>query len=254
MSVLGVNGSGKTVLIKTILGASHQSAGNISSFGNQSYQSRQHENYKLIGYCAQDSKVKEALTVIEYIQAVLTIRGLKRAQALEETINLLRIFNLYSSRFILLPHCSRGVLKRIHLALSLIGYAGLILMDEPFAYLDLSSQLTIHSLIHSQISQGQAVLFTTSDPSYCDMASRTAVLDRTNLCVIGDRNELQVKHFMDFIVVKARIKMNALRAPALDKDDDDLTELSKFRDIRHNKMYFEFCSIIEEYFPHAIVK
>ncbi|EDW07302.2 uncharacterized protein Dmoj_GI15666 [Drosophila mojavensis] len=254
MSVLGVNGSGKTVLIKTILGANHESAGHISSFGKQSYQSRQHENYKLIGYCAQDCKIKEALTVIEYIQAVLTIRGLKRTQALEETINLLRIFNLYSSRFILLPYCSRGVLKRIRLALSLIGYAGLILMDEPFAYLDLSSQLTIHSLIHSQSSQGQAVLFTTSDPKYCDMASRTAVLDRTNLCVIGDRNELQVKHFMDFIVVKARIKMKALRTPDLDKDDDDLTELYKFRDIRHNKIYFEFCSIIEEYFPHAILK
>ncbi|XP_002055126.3 ATP-binding cassette sub-family A member 17 [Drosophila virilis] len=254
MSVVGVNGSGKTVLIKTILGAYPPSAGSISSFGKYSYQYSEHDNHKLIGYCAQDDTIKEALTVIEYLQIVLIIRGLKKAHALEEAKNLLQIFDLYNSRFHLLPQCSRGVVKRLSLAISLIGYAGLILMDDPFAYLDVSSQRNIYSLIQSQCFNGQAVLYTSSDPKYCDVANRTTLLNRTNLCVIGDREDLQMKQLDEYIVIKTRIKIDEFRMESMDKDEARLSDLSKYRNTDENKDYFQFCSIIEHFFPHAIIK
>ncbi|EDW00408.1 GH11878 [Drosophila grimshawi] len=251
VSVVGVNGSGKSVLIKAILGAYRHSTGDVSSCDRRSNQFTEHDNYQLIGYCAQNDTISDAITVIEYIQTLLIIRGLRTARALQEAKALLNIFDLYSNRFHLLSHCSCGMLKRLSIAISLIGYAGIILMDEPFAYLDVRSRLNISSLINSQCSHGHAVLYTCSDPKHCDLAARTALLHRASLCIIGDRKDLQQDDLADYIVVESRIELNNDSGEA---EYLCLSNPSTCWNTNENLVFLQICSTIEHFFPHALIK
>lgn len=200
-----------------------------------------------LAYCPQDDEIKDALTVTEVLQFVLIIRGLNKDNVFNETINLLRMFDLYNSRFHLLPNCSRGVLKRLNIAIALIGYAGLILMDDPFSYLDACSWRKIYSILESQCEHGQAVLYTSTDPRFSDLSNRTAILQSPTLAIIGDRQDLQLEHFSAYFVVDSHIHIHKFRPSCSSESMGNWP--------REDKWYnMQICSIVEHIFPHAIIK
>ncbi|KAM8720338.1 hypothetical protein ACLKA7_006390 [Drosophila subpalustris] len=246
LCVIGVNGSGKTVLIKSLLGTVAHSTGTIHSYCNPFYQREEEANCMHLAYCPQDDDIGDELTVTEVVQFVLIIRGLNKENVFFETNNLLRMFDLYNSRFHLLSACSRGVLKRLNIAMALIGYAGLILMDDPFSYLDASSWRKIYSILESQCQHGQAVLYTSSDPRYSDLSNRTAILQSPSVAIIGDRQELQLEHFAAYFVVETHIKLHKLK-----QNESEPLENWPSED---KWIHMQICSIVEHVFPHAIIK
>lgn len=246
VSLVGQISSGKTVLIKTLLGWLSHSTGTVMSFGHHTTEFWMEGDFTNIGYCAQDNALMDPLTVLEVIEFVLDIRRIKNIQ--QNARSVMRIFDLYDSRFDLLPQCSRGILKRLNIALSMISYTGLILMDDPFAYLDVPGLRSIYKLIEAQCRNGAAVLYTSTDPRFCDLSNRTAILKPPTVCAIGDRQELNSKIYAAYFVVETCIKMDLWRPIQ--------TDYRPFRVYFSEKAkHFEMiCSIVEKIFPGAIVK
>ncbi|KAH8397871.1 hypothetical protein KR222_004405, partial [Zaprionus bogoriensis] len=207
-SVVGANGSGKSVLINSLLGAMTPTTGTIINYGIHTHEYWKKEHYQDIGFCPQENSILDALTILEVLTFMLLIRGIKKAKVSEHVNMILKIFDLYESRHCLLPNCSRGILKRMSIALSLVGCAGIILMDDPFAYLDVPGLRKVYAIIEAHCSTGQAVLYTSTDARYCDWANRTAILKPPSVCVIGERQELQLKHYAGYTVVETRIKID----------------------------------------------
>ncbi|XP_068154822.1 ATP-binding cassette sub-family A member 17 [Drosophila tropicalis] len=231
MAILGRNGCGKTVLLKAILGIfPTPSSGRITSYQKGTYQLHEHEDYKHFGYSAQDDDIKDGLTVIEAFQLVLLIRGVKSANVKREARTLCQVFDLYKYRFHSLTYCSRGVMKRLSIAFAMIGYAGLILLDEPFAYLDIISQRVLYYLIQNLCSHGRAVLYTCSDSHFVEPAHRCVTLNQFGRMEgIGERLQLQQDaSYSHYYQIEVRFNLRSVMqlVLALETNDDSQFDVS----------------------------
>lgn len=165
IAVIGANGSGKTVLLKAILGQLQLSNGAIELLGKKvPHGSRQ------IGYIPQHRQADSGLP--------LRARGLLRmgldghrfgvpfpsratAHRVSEMLAAVGAEDLANTP---IGQLSGGQLQRIRVAQAVIDNPRLILADEPLSALDLKQQSLVAELIDSQRQQnGAAVLFVTHD-------------------------------------------------------------------------------------------
>ncbi|XP_017074487.1 ATP-binding cassette sub-family A member 17 [Drosophila eugracilis] len=273
LSVFGANGSGKTVLMKTILGVYNPSLGKIISSNKVPFKSENLEVCNLIGYSGQDVRFSQSLTILETFYLLLRIRMSNTKKLKEDANYLCKLFGLYSYRFQLLSTCSRGILKRLSVGIALMSDADLILLDDPFTHLDIISQRNILRLIHDVRSHGQSVIYTCTDTEFSASALRMVALSPPRIGAIGERQEIQQNYYTSYYVVETRIYMPELSSAidldsssTEDKDQESglkLEELFIFRQheyskVRNNNMdrwkYLKLCGLIEKIFPHAIIK
>ncbi|MBK6543739.1 MAG: ATP-binding cassette domain-containing protein [Saprospiraceae bacterium] len=139
--ILGKSGSGKSVLIKCIVGLLSYDAGSLKVFGNEISEIPQQaldEMRARIGFVFQSSALYDSMTVRENLEFPLRRHGKNKTkeeinELVEETLNnvgLLHAMNLMPSEL------SGGMKKRIGLARSLILKPEIMLYDEPTTGLD----------------------------------------------------------------------------------------------------------------------
>ena len=163
IAVIGANGSGKTVLLKAILGQLQLSAGEIELLGSKvPHGSRQ------IGYIPQHRQADSGLPLRSRDLLRMGLDGhrfgipfpsrptAKKVSRMLEAVGAEDIANTPIGQL------SGGQLQRIRVAQAVIDNPKLILADEPLSALDLKQQSLVAELIDSQRKQnGAAVLFVT---------------------------------------------------------------------------------------------
>ncbi|KAH8421374.1 hypothetical protein KR009_003279 [Drosophila setifemur] len=255
-SVFGANGSGKTVLMKAILGLCLPSSGRISCSNKVEYFGKHQKNSRNpIGYSDQESHMLGGLTVQETILMELNIRRLQGMNLKKVTTALCKVFDLASYRFHMISTCSRGVKKRLSIAIALLSNADLILLDDPFTHLDVSNQQTILHLIQDWCSHGHSVVFTCCNTEFSTAAQRMAALGRFGLAAIGDRQLLEHNFYSNYYVVETRIRLRDITrepqgsyaAPGELEEDDPFDDEERLR-------YVKVCELIERVFPHAVIR
>ncbi|MEY4990848.1 MAG: hypothetical protein RIS08_1074 [Actinomycetota bacterium] len=164
IAVIGANGSGKSMLLKSILGQQRLSSGQISFDGKPVANG----NTK-IGYVPQHRAVDSGLP----LRVIDTVRfGLdghsygvpfpslsKRKLALEA----LKSVDAEDLAQKPIGSLSGGEMQRVRVAQALISHPKLILADEPLSALDLHHQQVVSSLIAERRQEGTSVLFVTHD-------------------------------------------------------------------------------------------
>ncbi len=164
IAVIGANGSGKSMLLKSILGQQRLSSGEITFDGKPVL----HGNTK-IGYVPQHRAVDSGLP----LRVIDTVRfGLdghsygvpfpsmtKRKLALEA----LKSVDAEDLAQKPIGSLSGGEMQRVRVAQALISHPKLILADEPLSALDLHHQQVVSSLIAERRQEGTSVLFVTHD-------------------------------------------------------------------------------------------
>ncbi|XP_032580707.1 ATP-binding cassette sub-family A member 3 [Drosophila sechellia] len=272
MSIFGANGTGKSVLLKTILGIYTPSSGRIISSKRVPYKSKDLESCHMVGYSAQEFQTMRSLSIMETWYLILRIRRTKRSSLRAEATKLCKIFGLYKYRFYSLSICSQGVLKRLSLGIALISDAELILLDDPFTHLDIVSQRSMLHIIHDMRRFGHSVIYTCSDTAYSTPALRMATLSYPGIAVIGEREELQQNYYASYYMVETRIHLAKLGSPIdFDSQSTEAKEdragttgtlwrrrhqefSAAFTDSADRWKYLKLCGVIENVFPHAIIK
>ncbi|XP_016972068.2 phospholipid-transporting ATPase ABCA3, partial [Drosophila rhopaloa] len=268
LSIFGENGSGKTILMKAILGIYSPSSGRIICSNMVPFKSENLEACDLIGYSAQEGKMFRTLTILESIRLILRVRRISRKTLKSDATTVCRIFGLYRYRFHLLSVCSQGILKRLSIAIALISDANLILLDDPFAQLDVISRRNMLHVIHDVCRRGHAVVYTCSDTDLSLPALRMAALSHPRIAAIGERQEMEQNHYSSYYVVETRIEFDTADNGAVDsgtlerEGGFEAVQMSKInqdssrarRDSEDRWKYLKLCGLIEKVFPHAIVK
>jgi zinc/manganese transport system ATP-binding protein len=165
IAVIGSNASGKTVLLKAILGQLQLSSGEINLLGKPvANGSRQ------IGYIPQhrqsDSglplRAKDLLRMgLDGHRFGLPFPSAKTNKKVSEMLEAVGATELANTP---IGQLSGGQLQRIRVAQAVIDNPQLILADEPLSALDLKQQALVAELINAQRQQnGAAVLFVTHD-------------------------------------------------------------------------------------------
>lgn len=165
IAVIGANGSGKTALLKSIIGQLKLTSGEIELFGaNSARGSRE------IGYIPQQRAVEGALPVRAKDLVQMGLDGhrlgfaLSRKEGSEKVAKALAAVGATEFASLPVSQLSGGQLQRVRVAQAVIDSPKLILADEPLSALDLKQQSVIAELINSQRREsGAAVLFVTHD-------------------------------------------------------------------------------------------
>jgi phospholipid/cholesterol/gamma-HCH transport system ATP-binding protein len=150
--IIGRSGSGKTVLLKNIIGLQRPDEGNIFYDGRDLTAMRKRELNVLrreMGMLFQGSALFDSMTVLENVMFPLNMfsddvyrEREKRAMFCLERVNLLEAEHLYPSEI------SGGMMKRAAIARAIALNPKYLFCDEPNSGLDPKTALLIDDLIH----------------------------------------------------------------------------------------------------------
>lgn len=159
---LGPNGSGKSTTLKMIAGLIDPSEGEIL-FQGQPIDADFIGHKQRLGYVPEEPHLYPHLTGAEYLEMVGQLRGLPPKALAEKIHGLLTLFSLHEDRYVAISSYSKGMRQKVLLAAALMHNPGLILLDEPFSGLDVSSALVLRSLIAELAARGKVVLFSSHE-------------------------------------------------------------------------------------------
>jgi heme exporter protein A len=174
LALLGVNGAGKTTLIRILATLSRPTSGTVVMAGFDIKKSpvaiRKH-----IGIMSHMSFLYNELSAEENLRFYGVMYGVKNIQ--KRVDELLEQVGLASRRHDLVRTFSSGMQKRLSLARAILHQPDILLLDEPFAGLDINAMKTVTHLLKNYVTQGTTVLLTTHDIDYAlTHAQRTLVL------------------------------------------------------------------------------
>ena len=179
VALLGGNGSGKTTLVRALLRLVPHDRGEISLFGTPLAEFRE---WRRVGYVPQRASVSmHSTTVRELVSSgTLSTRRpfapLGRAGRLRvsEVIERVGLASKADDAFV---HLSGGQQQRVLIARALVSSPSLLVMDEPFAGVDLATQQRLAELVGSLHSEGMAVLVVLHETeAFASLLSRVVVL------------------------------------------------------------------------------
>lgn len=150
--VLGKSGSGKSVLIKIMVGLLRQDFGSVKIFGKEVSTLKKKDLNALrlkIGFSFQASALYDSMTVRENMEfpLVRNIKNLTKGEITKKIEGLLDSVGLPKSINQMPSELSGGQKKRIGIARTLILNPKIMLYDEPTAGLDPITCMEINNLI-----------------------------------------------------------------------------------------------------------
>lgn len=177
--LVGNNGAGKTTLFSLLLDLIQPTTGSITSNGIAVHQSEEWKPFTssfidesfLIGY----------LTAEEYFYFVGDLRNQSKAQVDELLAQFEDFFHgeiLNQKKY--LRDLSKGNQKKAGIVAALIGNPEIIILDEPFANLDPTTQIRLKKIIKELSQQrGVSVLVSSHDLMHVtDVCERIVVIDK----------------------------------------------------------------------------
>ena len=169
----GPSGTGKSTLLRLIAGVITPDSGTVKVFGQDlselSEGGRAGLRLRRIGFIFQDFKLLDELTVLDNVVMPALLAGVKRAEARDRALVLLRQVGLDEMAKRMPDGLSGGEQQRVAVARSLILEPELILADEPTGNLDTRSGLMIMRLLRSVHQRGTTIIVVTHDH---ELASR----------------------------------------------------------------------------------
>ena len=149
LGLLGPNGVGKATIFNLITGLIKPDYGNIiinSSKVNEYPIYLSTTKFK-VGYVPQHGGFFHNLTLIENLQAIGEILVNDKKVRDEKINSLISKFELDSIKEVKASYLSGGQKKKLVIALSLLGDPKILLLDEPFAALDVMTIKTLQKII-----------------------------------------------------------------------------------------------------------
>lgn len=155
IALIGANASGKTTLIKTLLGMVVPTSGEIyfkDNLINQAWKYR-----KDIGYMPQIGRYPENMTVRQVIEMVEDLRANEHIQLDKE------LFDKYDLKSILnkrMNTLSGGTRQKVSAYIAFLFDPEVLILDEPTAGLDPISSLILKEKILKEKEKGKLILIT----------------------------------------------------------------------------------------------
>lgn len=190
--LLGPSGGGKSTLLRLAAGLERVQHGEIHVDDELLASAGLHPppEARPVGLMFQENALFPNMTVAENI--TFGIRNLSRRGQQEKVQELLQLVGLenYGHRY---PHqLSGGQQQRIALVRSLAPEPKILLMDEPYASIDITLRRTLREAARRTIKEkGTTAILVTHDPDEAmEMADKIAVLDQGVIAQIGTPQEI----------------------------------------------------------------
>ena len=166
LGLLGSNGAGKSTFMNGILGLLKFDFGDVFLNNIKLTNLPIHERAKLgIGYLPQQTSIFRGLSVFENLLGIAQIVKKDSTEQREIVEKLMAEFSITHLRDVKATALSGGERRRCEIARCLISNPSVLLLDEPFAGVDLLSIQDLKGLLVKLQSRGCAVLITDHNAS-----------------------------------------------------------------------------------------
>jgi ABC-2 type transport system ATP-binding protein len=198
---LGPNGSGKSTTMKMITSLIEMTSGQIL-FQGKPIQDDLIAYKRRMGYVPEEPYLYNHLSSTEYLTMVAQLRDLPARQSADRIDGLLRLLSLYDDRHASISGYSKGMRQKVLIAAALMHNPELILLDEPFSGLDVSSALVLRSLIQELAARGKVVLFSSHELDTVErVCSRVVILHRGK--IVADDSIERLRSLMKLPTLEA---------------------------------------------------
>jgi ABC-2 type transport system ATP-binding protein len=190
-ALLGANGAGKTTTVKILSTLLAADSGEIQICGYDV--ARQPDAVRAaIGVTGQFSAVDKLLTGAENLRLMADLHHLPRRAGRDRATRLLDKFGLTDAAAKPASVYSGGMLRRLDLAMTLVGDPQVIFLDEPTTGLDPRSRRDMWQIVRDLVAGGVTIMLTTQYLDEADeLADRIAVLDQGRVVAEGTAEELK---------------------------------------------------------------
>ena len=180
--LVGNNGAGKTTLFNLLLDLIRPTTGSIVT--NNVTVNKSEDWKKFTGSFIDESFLIGYLTPLEYFEFVGDLRGMNKADIHAFLQDFEEFFNgeiLGKRKF--LRDLSKGNQKKAGIVAALIGKPKVVVLDEPFANLDPTTQIRLKNIIKKlKEDKETTVLISSHDLSHVtEVCDRIVVLEKGNL-------------------------------------------------------------------------
>jgi len=234
---LGPNGAGKTTTIRMLTGISIPTEGTAVIAG---YDIRRQpiEAKEQMGIVPDVSNVYNELSAWDNLVFTGKLYDMPKSYRESRAEELLKMFGLYERRGEKVQGFSRGMKRRISIAMALMNKSSIIFLDEPTSGLDVQSVIIIRDLIRKLNQQGLTIFITTHNiEEASQMCDRVAIINHGKIAAIDTPEKLKrtVESLQSVEIAFESTPLNALKELVrLLGVSDVVKEGDKFRLITHD--------------------
>ncbi len=144
IGLLGANGSGKSTILKLGSRLLKPASGDIRLWGKDINRVNNKDRAKLISYLPQTLDITVPFTVRELVNMGLYPYDIRPAMTVDDALDMVGLSDKAHAH---LTDLSGGERRRTFIAMTLLQGAGLLLLDEPLANLDIKYQIELVRLL-----------------------------------------------------------------------------------------------------------
>ena len=191
-SLLGVNGAGKTTVIKMLSCLTMPTAGD-AEIGGYSVTKEPDQVKRLIGVSPQETAVAPNLSVKENLELICGIHGFSGEKTIAKIEKLSRQFDLDSVLQRKAGKLSGGWQRRVSIAMALISAPQILFLDEPTLGLDVIARHDLWDVIRSLKGKITIILTTHYMEEAEELSDRIGIMKSGKLLAVGTVEELTAK-------------------------------------------------------------
>lgn len=178
--ILGNNGAGKTTLLRLLCNLLLPTEGNIiyTDFDNKQFDSNK------VAAFLDESFLIEYLTVSEYFNLIVLINDLNKIEFNESLKHWKSFFDYEKDKNMLLSNLSLGNRNKVGILSAILQNKPVLILDEPFANIDPSSQNILLSYFNENKRIKSATIILSShniDHSF-EIADQVVLLEEGSVC------------------------------------------------------------------------
>ena len=188
---LGPNGAGKTTTIRILTGITAPTEGTARIFGKDIMQDTIAARRQM-GIVHETSNIYTDLSAWQNLMFTAELYHVNRKDREKRGSDLLELFGLFERRNDKTNGFSKGMKRRLTLAMGLINHPRLLFLDEPTSGLDVQSNLIIRDVIRELNETGVTVFLTTHNIEEANLAcDRVAIIIRGHIAAIDSPERLK---------------------------------------------------------------
>jgi len=161
--LIGVNGSGKTTMLRMLTTVAFPTSGSITYAGKDIHK-YPHSYLKHTGFAFDSTELPQFSNTNELLEAILRSRGKWDAESPKLISEMLAMLNLDERRENLIGTYSSGMMQKTLLAACLIGNPELIILDEPFRALDVDTRALLIDYLMQRKKNGTTIIISSHLP------------------------------------------------------------------------------------------
>jgi len=172
-ALLGPNGAGKSSLVRMLVGLTQPDEGEILVENNgESVELTYHD----FAYLPEDRGLYQDRTILDNLNYIASLRGLKLSDIRSDIDNWLERFELTDRKDEPLRQMSKGNQQKVQLIATLLHDPQLVILDEPFSGLDPVNQEHVLTVLNELRERGKTVVLSAHQMELVERLAETMLL------------------------------------------------------------------------------